>query len=154
MPWCRVYNGGPGACLNPLIGFLPHSPTPPLAVLFHPPVPMAPKVLMVSRHRPRPHRRRRLGLRGPAPPSTRADPNLNTFSLLVRAAAGRGEAQHRALHRLRPLRWPRKSSPSLLRHRMRADFFWGVKFGRDTDTSYSFGWCRRANPNGRRIDGC
>jgi hypothetical protein len=60
-----------------------------------------------------------------------ADPTLNTFSLLVRAAAGRGEAQHRALHRLRPLRRPRKSSPSVLRHRMLADFFFGVKFGRD-----------------------
>lgn len=54
----------------------------------------------------------------------RADPTLNTL-LLVPTAAGRGEAQHRALHRLRPLRRPRKLSRCPLRHRTRADFcFW------------------------------
>ena len=92
-----------------------------------PPVPMAPKVLMVSHHFPR--RRRRLGHRGAARArplmATALTPLSTPYLLLVPTAAGRGEAQHRALHRLRPLRWPRKCSGCPLRRRIRAGFcFW------------------------------
>lgn len=75
-----------------------------------PSVPMAPKVLMVSTHR----RRRPAAYRATAPSLMAAAVALlsRPSHARVAVAAGRGEAQHRALHRLRPLRRPRKS-PSL-----------------------------------------
>jgi hypothetical protein len=129
-----------------------HRSTPPLiGEQIRPPVPMAPKVLMVSRPRVRPRRRRRLGNRGAARPLMAAalTPLRKSEQFPPLQVA---EKPSIALSIASALSGGRVSAPPSSATESVLILVVGVGFGRDL-TSDSFGnvW---SSTNGRRADGC